>query len=362
MVFTDFKVFDKSISPSLEEHRISQFISEEGEIHLSYKDAVFSLEFSALEFTNPAKNSYAYMMQGFDKNWRYAGPGHEATYTNLDPGEYLFRVKASNNDGVWNESGASLKIFVAPPYWQAWWFRLFLIVSFASVGPILYFRRVATLKKEQAHQRDFARRLIESQELERKRIAGELHDSIGQDLLIIKNKLLLGLMENEGRDEPQSEVQQAVDYVARSLKNVREISRNLRPIQLDQLGLTAALESVVEVVSESSNIVADMKIDNVDGVLDKEGEISFFRIVQECLNNILKHSNATHFSVKVTRTKEAVVLKVEDSGKGMGGDPSSKRGFGMTGMDERARILGGSLLIESTPGNGTTVFLSVPLR
>ena len=356
LVFTDIKVFDKSLSPSPTEKRISKYISESDDIYLSYKDNVFSLSFAALEYTNPAKNNYAYIMEGFDKDWRYAGPQHEATYTNLDPGAYTFRVKASNNDGVWNEAGASVRIFIAPPYWQTWWFRALGIICFLSVGPVIYLRRVAKLNREKIIQQEFSRQLIESQEAERKRIAGELHDSIGQDLLIIKNKLLLGLQSSGNSGDQQSEFQQAIEFVSRSLKSVREISRNLRPVQLDQLGLTAALESIIETVSESSQIQSEMRFDNVDNLLDKQAEINFFRIVQECLNNILKHSGATKFIVTITRLEKYLQLSVEDNGRGIDEAAPRERGFGLSSMSERARILGGELHVEPSPGGRNTGF------
>jgi len=361
LVFTDIKVFDKSLSPSQTEERISKYISESDEIHLSYKDNVFSLSFAALEYTNPAKNNYAYIMEGFDKDWRYAGPQHEATYTNLDPGAYTFRVKASNNDGVWNEAGASVRIFVAPPFWQTWWFRMLGIICFLSAGPVIYLRRVAKLKREKMIQQEFSRQLIDSQETERKRIAGELHDSIGQDLLIIKNKLLLGLQSAGNSGAQESEVRQAIDFVSRSLKNVREISRNLRPVQLDQLGLTAALESIIETVSESTQIQAEMRFDNVDNLLDKQSEINFFRIVQECLNNILKHSGATKFVVEIRKLEKNLELCIADNGRGILAAAPEKRGFGLSSMSERARILGGELHVQPSPGGGTRVSLTIPL-
>jgi len=361
IVFTDIKVFDRSLFPSPSEERIAKYISESDEIHLSYKDNVFSLSFAALEYTNPAKNNYAYFMEGFDKEWRYAGPQHEATYTNLDPAAYTFRVKASNNDGVWNEAGASVRIFVAPPFWQTWWFRALGIIGFLSAGPVIYLRRVAKLKREKIIQQDFSRQLIDSQEAERKRIAGELHDSIGQDLLIIKNILLLGLQSAGNSGDQQSEFRQAIDFVSRSLKSVREISRNLRPVQLDQLGLTAALESIIETVSESSQIQAEMRFDNVDNLLDKQAEINFFRIVQECLNNILKHSGATKFVVEIRKLEKNLQLTVEDDGRGIEATASVKRGFGLSSMSERARILGGELHLQPPPGGGTRVSLTIPL-
>ncbi|MGH7450766.1 MAG: ATP-binding protein, partial [bacterium] len=122
VVLTDFKLFNKSVGLSTAgETALQKVIAETDEIHLSYKDNVFSFEFAALEYTAPEKNQYAYKMEGFDRDWLYAGAKREAVYTNLAPGEYTFRVKASNNDGVWNEQGASVKVIIAPPFWRTWW-------------------------------------------------------------------------------------------------------------------------------------------------------------------------------------------------------------------------------------------------
>ena len=338
---------------------------------LSYADALFSIRFAALDYTNPQKNNYAYMLEGFNRQWTLAGLKREATYTNIGPGEYLFRMKGSNNDGVWNETGTSLRIIITPPWWGTWWFRSIVILGFLSIGPIIYFRRVSTLKKKNLQQQEFSRQLIESQEQERKRIAAELHDSVGQDLLIIKNKLLYET-ENESQQRT-SGLQDVIEYISKSLKNVREISRNLRPIQLDQLGLTAALESVIETVAESSRINFTTQIDNIDNTLTKENEINLFRIVQECLNNILKHSQATEASIEIKKNVETLVVTVKDNGIGIeassrpqparpaGGRPvgNEMRGFGMSSMKERAHILGGELRIDSKVGEGTVVVIRI---
>jgi signal transduction histidine kinase/ligand-binding sensor domain-containing protein/DNA-binding response OmpR family regulator len=113
VVITDFQLSNKSLSAAMYNPH-----SASPQITLSYDQSVFSIEFAALNFTVPEKNQYAYMLEGFDKDWNYAGHEHKATYTNLDPGEYIFRVIASNNDGVWNKKGTSLKIIITPPFWK----------------------------------------------------------------------------------------------------------------------------------------------------------------------------------------------------------------------------------------------------
>ena len=364
VVLTDFKVFNEPVVATPEDARLSTDISDAATIELSYQDAVLTFDYSALEFTNPGKNRYAYTMDGFDKGWVDAGSKREATYTNLDPGTYVFRVKAANSDGIWNQRGTSVVLVIAPPFWQTWWFRTIAILLFLSVGPSIYYQRVSVLKKKQAVQQDFSRKLIESQEAERKRVAAELHDSIGQDLLVIKNRLLLGMQAGQNSGESVKDFEDAVEHVTSSLKHVREISKNLRPIQLDQIGLTAALESAIETAAESAKLQSSVRIDKIDNLLSKEEEINLFRIVQESINNIMKHAQATELIVGVKKSEQSLLLEIEDNGMGMerpaGGNHGN--GLGLNSMTERARILGGELRFDSIPGRGTKVTLVVPLQ
>jgi len=124
IVITDFQIFNK-------EAKLDKHISSVKKLELSYKDYVFSFEFAALNYTSPEKNQYAYQMQGFDEDWVYCGTRRYVSYTNLDPGDYIFRVKGSNNDRVWNEEGTSINLTIVPPFWQTWWFRVLAVFTVA---------------------------------------------------------------------------------------------------------------------------------------------------------------------------------------------------------------------------------------
>jgi len=138
---TGLQIFNQPIVVNDEDSILRAHISEVGEITLSYSQSVFTLEFAALNYTLPEKNRYAYMLEGFDHTWNRAGHKRSATYTNLDPGEYLFRVQGSNNDGYWNERGASLRIVITPPYWKTWWFRsLMVLLGIGSIIAFISFR------------------------------------------------------------------------------------------------------------------------------------------------------------------------------------------------------------------------------
>ncbi len=141
IVITAYKKFDKLV-------KTDESITETPSIRLSYRENFFSFEFSALDFTAPEKNQYAYMLEGFDQHWILCGNRRYASYTNLDGGDYVFRVKGSNNDGQWNEEGVSLKIRIDPPVWHTWWFRLFAIAGLIGAGFIWYRTRVRHIEQQ----------------------------------------------------------------------------------------------------------------------------------------------------------------------------------------------------------------------
>ncbi len=125
---TDFSVFNKSVQAG-KGSLLKKSIHEAEEIVLSYRQSVFSFEFAALNYTTPQLNQYAYMLEGFEENWNYVGTDRKATYTNISPGKYVFRVKASNNDGYWNEKGTSIAVIITPPWWQTTWFRVLAVIA-----------------------------------------------------------------------------------------------------------------------------------------------------------------------------------------------------------------------------------------
>ena len=133
IVITDFKIFDKSVNPG-EKSPLHKSITESDEIRLSYKDYVFSFDFVALDYISSKKNKYAYKLEGFDKNWIYTDASKRfAHYSNLSPRKYIFRVIGSNNDGVWNREGTSIKITIIPPFWKRWWFKLIVLFLFCLI-------------------------------------------------------------------------------------------------------------------------------------------------------------------------------------------------------------------------------------
>jgi len=348
--------FDKAI--------IEKGIAYRDKIKLSYKDNLFSFSFAVLNYINPDKNQYAYKLEGFNSDWINLGSQKKVTFVNIDPGTYTLRVKGSNDDGLWNEEGTALEMIISPPFWITWWFRsgIFLVIVFAVV---LFMRnKLKSADRHHKEQEAFARQLIETEELERQRIANELHDSLGQNLLVIKNSLLVkqGLAQLEGKS-----LLETSELVSQTIQEVRTISHNLRPHLLDQLGLTKTIKSLAKQLNELSGINIITEVDDLNNALETKAEINLFRIIQETFNNIIKHSGASKAVIKIKRFPEFLTVLIEDNGKGMNISEIKKRedygeGFGLYGMEKRAHVFNWIYEIDSKRHVGTKIKLTIPLK
>ncbi len=218
-------------------------------------------------------------------------------------------------------------------------------------------KELEAIKRENETRHEFTKNLISSQESERNRIALELHDSVAQKLLFIKNKLLLN-SEDKTKSNSEALVKELTNITGETIQEIRDITYNLRPEYLDQLGITAAIEHIIEKVSASSEIKFEANIEEIDDLLPKEHEINFFRIIQESLNNIIKHSHAANASVNIYRNGNDIILNIIDNGRGgrkLNG--SHIGGLGITGMRERAEMIGSELSIDINENTGTVVNL-----
>ncbi len=332
-------------------------------ITLQYDSSNLEINYAALSYVDPAKNSFKYMMEGLDQTWVAAGSRRTAFYWTIPPGTRTFRVIASNNDGVWNMTGASIRVTILPPFWMTWWFRTLVVLLFISLGPSIYYVRVAALKKEALVKEQFAEQLINSQEQERRRIAMELHDGIGQQILVVKNRAEMALKTVADPAQTEEQLREIARSTISAMNDVHTISHDLRPVHLEQFGLTDTLTNLCDQVQESSGIQWATHVDGIDGIIPREKEIHFYRIVQEGINNILKHSSATQASIMIRRSNEEMTASLWDNGKGF--DPlraSGTAGMGLEGIQERAKSLGGTCEIKSHPGGGTTVRVIIPIQ
>lgn len=234
---------------------------------------------------------------------------------------------------------------------------------FGTVQDITDSKEEEEIKLKLAIQQSFAKQLIQSQEEERKRIAGELHDGLGQDILLIKNRAQLCL-QNEDLDSFTSEqITEISNSVSGILKIIREMSLNLRPAHLERIGLTETIVAVIQNISELTEINIEQSIENIDKLLPSDSEINFFRIVQEGFNNIVKHSGAKNAKIEISVIDNNISMNIIDDGKGfkLKSEIETPGGFGLNNMLNRIRILNGTINISSEAAKGTKLEITIPV-
>jgi signal transduction histidine kinase/streptogramin lyase len=317
------------------------------------------IAYTGLSLIKSEQIKFRYRLEGLEENWVEAGTKRTVDYSYLPAGNYTFRVIAANANGVWNTEGAAVKIIVHPYFYQTWWFRVLAAFAVALIIWLIYHNRVSHLQEIADAKTAFSRQLIESQEAERKRIAAELHDGLGQNLVVIKNRAMLGINKGDDKERVARELNNISESAAQALEEVREITNNLRPQLLDRLGLTKAINAMLKKVSGVINL--ESEIDSIDGIFNETQEISIYRIVQESLNNIIKHSDASDAIVRIKRDANKVLITIEDNGKGfdVANTKSNNSGLGLVGLKERAQLLNGEFVIDSKIGKGTKIRVAI---
>ncbi len=332
------------------------------QVELNYRKNSLQINYSAIDFISKDSLIYYYQLPGYYDGWVETRQ-NSVLLVNLSAADYSFSVKCLNTDGMWSKP-VNFDFIIRPPFWQTWWFRIITFIGIAGILsfiPLLRFRR---LKEEKKIHEIYSGKLIESQEKERKRIASELHDNLSQNLLLINNELQQFQISSNSNAE---EVNQALDLVKESIRDVRDISTSLHPDQLDKLGFKRSVEGAVNKISHATGIKFEMKIQKVDNILPAEKEIHLYRIIQEALNNIIKHSGAKKAEILIEQADHKINARLKDYGKGFDITGRERIGeavihFGLYGMEDRVNLIGGSIKIETKPEAGTTVSVSVPLE
>jgi signal transduction histidine kinase/ligand-binding sensor domain-containing protein/CheY-like chemotaxis protein len=210
VVFTDFLIFNKKAAVGKNAPLIKD-ISICKELTLIYSQSVITFKFSAISYISPQKNNYAYKMEGFDENWNYVGTKNEATYTNLEPGQYKFLVKASNNDGKWNETGSSILVNILPPWWKTWWARTILYISIVAIALYIYFLRISfyrhqqlkltTLVKERTRELEEATAYLEEKQeeihMQKEELIAQRNALEDSNTILVEHQEKINLQKNE---------------------------------------------------------------------------------------------------------------------------------------------------------------------
>lgn len=399
VLITDLRVSNQSVLPS-KEGPIKENISVVKEINLDYKQN-FALSFVGLNYTSSEQNQYAYKLEGFDKDWNYVGNTTSASYTNLDPGEYVFRVKASNNDGVWNNKGASIKIYVHPPFWRTAYAYIFyaLVIS----GGIFYFR----LKSIQKLKKKFALEQERMQVEQEKKEAERVHELDRLKIKFLTNlshdfrtpiSLILGPVDqllSRQKDQQSLDQLNMVKRNARRLLNLVNQLLDFRKMEKQELKLNASGGELVSFIKEVTDSFKDFS-ERKKIVFSYTSEIKEFYTLfdrdklERILFNLL--SNAFKFTLeggRILLTLEKLENKSDESttwvslsisDTGIGIEPGKKEqiferffqsagsasvlnqgtGIGLSITKEFIKMHGGTIDVESELGKGTTFSIHLP--
>ena len=304
------------------------------------------IHYTALSLQAPRKNRFKYVLEGVDSGWVDAGGRRSATYNNIAPGRYRFRVVASNNDGVWNDAGATLSLVFMPHYWQSWWFKLIIGAAVVLLLALLYRLRVKRL------------RAIERLRIQ---IAANLHDDVGARLT--KVAMVTELVDRETADSHPNK-----PHVRNIFKTVREITQamdeivwtiNPRNDTLDHLAsyIFQYAEEYFQDTGVSCRL--DVPAQLPDRPVSTEVRHNVFMAVKEALNNALKHAAATEVRVGLGVTDGRLSVTITDNGRGFSVGEARAKGEGLENMKRRLEQIGGQFVVESQPGQGTSIRLEI---
>jgi ligand-binding sensor domain-containing protein len=320
------------------------------------------VDFTALSLVAPEKVQFRYLLEGRDRDWRDARSRRQAFYTNLPPANYRFRVKACNNNGVWNEAGASWDFSIAPAYYQTNWFRLACAAAFATVLWWLYRLRLRNF----ALQFDMR---LEERVGERTRIAGELHDTLLQSFqgLMLRFQTVAELLPARPLEAKQA-LEGALERADQAILEGRDAVHDLRSATVDDTDLAGAVTTIAEEFAANGanpngakfSVVTEGTTRNLRLILQDE----IFRIAREALWNAFSHARARLIEAEIAYGGSTFRLRVRDDGIGIHPTVLHQGGsaghWGLPGMRERAKRIGGHLDVWSRPGAGTEVELRIP--
>jgi len=404
---TDFQIFNKPVVYAVPGAQFPFHISEAKKIELKWNQTVFSFSFVAINFTHPKKNQYSYKMEGFEKDWNYTDASRRyVTYTNLSPGDYTFRVRATNNDGVMNEKGASLKITILPPWWKTWWLRLIVISLIIIIFTSFFLLRVQQLK----HQKELLEssvvlKTIELQNknailIERQKDIEYLNASKDKFFSIIAHDLknpfssIIGLSEILKEEIKSSDTSVLENYAGMINKSAVQTLRLLENLlewansQRGKIVFNPVIINLRELFNEEFSILNEMAMeksielkssfsDNLTISADKN---MIKTILRNLISNAIKFTNKNgKVEVKADIMSDQLEISVSDNGIGMKDETIAKlfkldsnistygtenekgTGLGLFLCKEFVEKHGGKIWVESESGKGSTFKFILPM-
>jgi ligand-binding sensor domain-containing protein/two-component sensor histidine kinase len=335
IVITNFRINNRPA-------HLDTVITEKKRIVLSHKQNNLSFEFSALDFNRPEMNQYAYRMEGLDKEWVYTDATRRyADYTYINHGNYVFHVKGSNNDGVWNEEGTSLRIIITPPFWKTAWFRLLMLVMIIGLIYGIYRYRL--------------NRLLELERM-RIQIASDLHDDIGSTLT--KIAVNSEIIQTTGEESKVRETSRKIGSMSREI--ISTLSDVVWSIDArnDSVGdLIDRMRDFIDTVFSPGSIQIDFQTRGLhfQQKINQSLRQNIYLIFKEAVNNAAKHSKANLIRIHLTNGEGIFNMEIADNGIGMDLNQDHPGHHGLENMKSRATRIGGDLRIEIQQGTLVTL-------
>ena len=321
-----------------------------------------TIDYSALSLSVPEKTRFRFKLEGQDKDWREVVNARQVQYSNLTPGNYRFRVIASNNSGLWNEQGAALDFSIAPAYWQTNWFRALCVAVFLLLLWALYQLRV-----RQVAQAFNAR--LEERVAERTRIARDLHDTLLQSFqgLLLRFQTVRELLRMRPA-EAEKILESAIDQTAQAITEGRNAVQGLRASTVERNDLARAIRTLGQEFaaagSRHATVGLQVDVEDTPRTLHAIVRDEIYRIASEALTNAFRHAAAQQIEVELRYDERQFRLRIHDDGKGIDPNFLTDEGraghFGLHGMRERAKLIRGKLTVCTEPGSGTEIELSIP--
>jgi signal transduction histidine kinase/ligand-binding sensor domain-containing protein len=408
---TDLKLFNRSvpIESNREDAILRQHIRYASGIVLDHTQKVVTFEFAALNFIHPEKNRYAYKLENFDDDWNLTENKREATYTNLAPGKYIFRVKASNNDGYWNEQGVSLQVTILPPLWKTWWFRILMLIFFLLLTFLIYYIRVEQIKSVNVNLEKTVdartKELISKNEIlatqtrqlhELNTMKDKFISIIGHDLKNPMNviKGFTEIMSNEFDDLTDESRKSYLFHISQTVNKTANLLENLfnwAQSQSGMLSIEPVTLDICQLIQSNCRLFkepADKKnIRIINHTQDKEIYVLADRnMIDTVLRNLI--SNAIKFTpalgaitidANILQAKDKVEVTITDTGLGMhreaienlfridrnisstGTAGEIGTGFGLILCKEFVEKNGGSIGAKSVHGKGSAFHFTLPV-
>ncbi|AKJ02341.1 two component regulator with propeller domain [Archangium gephyra] len=326
-------------------------------VTLPIHPANLELDYTALSLSIPERVRIRYRLEGVDEHWQDVGTRRTAYYGNLEPGRYRFQVIASNNDGVWNERGASLELIVPPAFHQTWWFRALCVMAGLLLLWLLYLLRLRQLTAKM-------RGRLEERHAERERIARELHDTLLQSVQGLVLRLQAVAEQLPVHEPARQAMEKALDRADEVLAEGRDRVMELRSPAHEGRDLSDALVQVGEELAEDMPMSFRLVVEGVPRELDATVQGELFLIGREALLNAFQHAGGTAVEAELRYGSDELRVRIRDDGSGVapeilevGGRPGH---WGLAGMHERAARIGATLQVWSRTGAGTEVELKVP--